>query len=378
MGSGGFAARVFVVVVGTASLLAAATTSRAADVLVDVLDGVTLEQSAPSTGCAPAETLALLLVEIVRERVAAGALTYATDVPVVAVGGDPGVSLAAHARLPVGELLQLVLLTQSRSAIATLAAAVGPGWERARARMRRAATRLALHGTTISDEWPGDAPTEAAHRPLRAGTTIGALAQLAAVVAGDGEIRRRLALDGAPIANGALIVRATDPLIARAAALRAAALRATPSSMHAALLGNEPPAAIAIGEHDGLVLLAVATGAEPAHEAARLLEDAFTRYRRVELVRVGQGIGGNVVGSDGAVMHVSALATRSFAVTVARTGAVAIDAWMQLGTRTDVPLRPTRRIGELVFGSAGRIVGAVPLVAASPTATGGWLDTASR
>jgi hypothetical protein len=372
--SGRFAARAFVVVIGAVGLLAVATTARAADALVDLLDGATLEQAAPSTACAPSQALALLLVHVVRERIAAGALAYSTDVPVVAVGGDPGVSLAAHARLPIGELLQLVLLAQSRSAIATLAAAVGPGWERARARLRRAATRLTLHGTIIPDEWPGEAPpTTAARRPLRARSTIGDVARLAAAVAGDGEIRRRLALDGAPIANGGLIVRATDPLIGRTAAVRS-----TTPSTHAGLLGSDPPAAIAIGERDGLILLAVATGAEPAQNAARLIDDAFTRYRRVELVRVGQAIGGNVVGPDGAVMHVSAAAARPFAMTVPRAGAFAIDAWLQLRAPTDAPLRPTQRIGELVFGTTAKIVGTVPLVAESRTGAGGWLDTASR
>ena len=171
-----------------------------------------------------------------RERIAAGALAYSTDVPVVAVGGDPGVSLAPHAQLPVGELLQLVLLAQSRSAITTLAAAVGPGWEHARARVRRTATRLALHATTVPDEWPGEAPPTTGARPApRAHTTIGDLARLAGAVAGDGEIRRRLALDGAPIANGALIVRATDPLIARVTAARS-----TAPAGHAGLLGAIP------------------------------------------------------------------------------------------------------------------------------------------
>jgi len=363
-----------VVAVAVLGVVGTATVARAASALVDLLDGATLEQAAPSTECTPGQALALLLVEVVRERIAAGALAYSTDVPVVAVGGDPGVSLAPHARLPVGELLQLVLLAQSRSAITTLAAAVGPGWERARARVRRTATRLGLHATTVPDEWPGEAPpTTGARRAPRAHTTIGDLARLAGAVAGDSEIRRRLALDGAPIANGALIVRATDPLIARVTAARS-----TAPAGHAGLLGGESPTAITIGEHDGLVLLAVATGADAANDAARLVADAFTRYRRVELVRAGQAIGGDVPGPDGVVTHVAATAARPFAITVPRTGAFTIDAWLQLRPQTEAPSRSPQRVGELVFGMGGRIVGTVPLLAESQTGTGGWLDTASR
>jgi hypothetical protein len=363
-----------VVLAGVTTLLLVPRCAKAAHALVDLLDGATLEQAAPSTEVAPDQAMPLLLVQVVRERIIAGALAYSTEVPVVAVGGDPGVSLAAHARLPVGELLQLVLLARSRSAIATLAAAVGPGWDRTRARMRRAATRLGLRATTVPDEWPAEASPAVTRRVARPRTTIGDLARLAGAVAGDAEIRRRLALDGAPIANGALIVRATDPLIA----LAAAAPHAASPSAHTAALASDAPAAIAIGERDRLVLLAVAIGADSSHAATQVLDDAVTRYRRVDLVRAGQPIGGNVADRDGVVTYVAAVAARPFSITVPRAGAFAIDAWLQLRARPDVPLRPTQRIGELVFQAGGRIVGAVPLVAGSPPGPGGWIDTASR
>ncbi|MBI3768299.1 MAG: hypothetical protein HY271_07350 [Deltaproteobacteria bacterium] len=372
--------------------LVGATPAHAGHALVDLLDTEVLEQVEPNAVVAPDRTLDLLLVEVVRERVAAAALGYGTSVPVVVVGGDPGPSLAAYARLGAGELLQLVLLARSRSAVATLATAVGPGWERARLRMRRAAARLELRGTTVPNEWPGEqrdggaardatigagrkvftAPATSVRRAPDARTTLGDVARLAAAVAGDGEMRRRLALDGAPIADGAVIVRATDPLIARMAA------PTPPVPARAGAVGGDAQTAIAIGEHDGLALLAVATGPEAARDVWQVLQRGLTRYRRVEVVRTGQSVGGDVEARDGVVAHVTAVAAQSFALTVPSSGAFALRAWLQLPQSDETPLEPNQPMGELVFEQAGRIIAAVPLVAPAPSGPSRWLDTASR
>ncbi len=375
--------------------LVGATPAHAGHALVDLLDTEVLEQVEPSAVVAPDRTLDLLLVEVVRERIAVGALAYGTSVPVVVVGGDPGPSLAAHARLDAGELLQLVLLARSRSAVATLAAAVGPGWERARLRMRRAAARLDLRGTTVPNDWPGEqrdggaardatsgagrkvltAPAASVRRAPDARTTLGDVAHLAAAVAGDGEVRRRLALDGAPIADGAVIVRATDPLIVCTEA-RAASTPSAPARVGAA--GGEAPTAIAVGERDGLALLAVASGPQAVRDVWQILKRGLTRYRRVEVVRTGQSVGGNVEGRDGVVAHVTAVAAQSFALTIPNDGAFALRAWLQLPQSDETPAEPNQPMGELVFEHAGRIIGAVPLVAPAPSGPSRWLDTASR
>ncbi len=382
--------------VAMVTTLVGATPARAGHALVDLLDVETLEQTAPATVVEADRALDLLLVESVRERIAAGALAYGSAIPVVVVYGDPGPALAAHARLGVGELLQLVLLTRSRSAVATLAAAAGPGVERARLRLRRTAARLALHGTTVPGDWPaqGSGVAGTASRvtsgdrklaadPRRgpdARTTVGDLARLAAVVASDAELRRRLALDGAPIADGAVIVRATDPLIARVPAT-VASTPTTPAPGGAGTVDShtaDSRTAIAIAERDGLALLAVASGTDAVHAVWQVLERGLTRYRRVEVVRAGQSIGGDVAGRDGVLAHITAVAAQSFALTVPRSGPFALRAWLQLPEGVGDAVAPNQPLGELVFEQAGRIIGAVPLIAPATTAPNGWLDTARR
>ena len=373
-----------VVAAALVGLLAAAPTW-AGHALVDLLDAGTLEQVDPNASVAPDKLLDLLLVEVVRERVSAGALSYATAVPLTPVAGDP-MALGSHTRLAVGELLQLALLTRSRSALATLATAVGPGRERARQRMRRAASRLALRGSIVPDDWLGgrrldddravrDAGaiprtgTPAATSPQRvveARTSLGDLARLAGAVAGDVEIRRRLALDGVPIADGAMIVRATDPLFAP-----------QPSPAAPTRAGGELEPAMAIEERDGLALLAVASGPEAPRDAWRVMERGLTRYRRVEIVRAGQAVGGDVE-AGGEVAHVTAVAAQSFALTIPRSGAFALRAWLQLHVDGERSPASNQSIGELVFEQSGRIVGAVPLMAPPPNTPTRWLDTARR
>jgi hypothetical protein len=382
--------------VAMVTTLVGATPARAGHALVDLLDVETLEQTAPATVVEADRALDLLLVESVRERIAAGALAYGSAIPVVVVYGDPGPALAAHARLSVGELLQLVLLTRSRSAVATLAAAAGPGVERARLRLRRTAARLALHGTTVPGDWPaqGSGVAGTASRvtsgdrklaadPRRgpdARTTVGDLARLAASVASDAELRRRLALDGAPIADGAVIVRATDPLIARVPSTVASA-PTTPAPGGAGSADShtaDSRTAIAIAERDGLALLAVASGTDAVRAVRQVLERGLTRYRRVEVVRAGQSIGGDVAGRDGVLAHITAVAAQSFALTVPRSGPFALRAWLQLPEGVGDAVAPNQPLGELVFEQAGRIIGAVPLIAPATTAPNGWLDTAYR
>lgn len=355
-------------VASLAAVLLAAPSAHAGHALVDVLDGTTLEATEPRSAVAADRALDLLLVEVVRERIATGTLRFGTIVPMTVVGDDAAAAHAAHGRLAVGELLQLVLLNRSRSALSSLATAVGPGLEQARLRLRRAATRLGLRDTTVPDHWPADAGGSAAR------TTVGDLAKLVGAVVQDIELRRRLTLDGSPIADGALIVRATDPLIAcsppaeipRPVAGRPAALRA------------DPPAALALQSRDGLDLLAVASGDDASAAVWRALEDGFQRYRHVELVHAGAPIGAEIEVKGGATERFTAIAAQAFALTVPRRGPFSLSAWLQLPERIEAPVEANQSVGELVFAQGGTIVGAVPLVAPAAIAPSGWIDTARR
>jgi hypothetical protein len=366
--SGGWVVRTCVAASVAASLVVAAS-AYAGQALVDVLDGATLEATEPHSVVMPDRALDLLLVEVVRERIAAGVLRFGTIVPVTVVAEDIAPAHAAHGRLAVGELLQLVLLNRSRSAVASLATAVGPGWDRARLRLRHAALGLALSETTVPEHWPGEISGPGAR------TTVGDLARLAGAIVQDGELRRRLALDGSPIADGALIVRATDPLIA---CTPPTGTPAPTAARRPASLGADPRPAIAMVSRNGLDLLAVATGDDATATVWQVLEQGFTHYRHVEVVQVGAPVGAQVEVKGGTIGRFTAIAAQPFALTVPRSGRFTLSAWLQLPVRIEAPVAANQPVGELVFAQDGKIVAAVPLVAPAAIAPNGWIDTARR
>jgi D-alanyl-D-alanine carboxypeptidase len=360
----------------------------AGSVLVDLTDSQTIEAHDADAPLAPERALALLLVEVVRERVAAGALGLTTAVPVVVPGDDgPDAPLARQERLPVGELLQLLLLADSRAAARGLAAAAGPGEDRTRALMRRAAARLDLRSTTVPDDWPhSPGPPSSAARGLPAGgargtfatkagrTTLRDLARLATAVARDRGVRRRLALDGVPIADGRVIVRATAPLVAVS---RPQAPR--PGSETSRRDGRaETPTAIVLGSRDNLVMLAVATGAAAEREAWDEVERGLARYERVQVVRAGQRIGRYVQVRGGSAPSFGAVAAEAFAVTARRGGRTSVGLMLQLPAVVEAPVGANQPVGELLVELGGHIVGAIPLVAPDPIGRSRWLGSTRR
>jgi D-alanyl-D-alanine carboxypeptidase len=380
-----------------AMLCALAAPSRAAVVLVDLDDAEILDASGADMPIVVGRTLDLLVLEVVRERVRSGALASDDIVAVLPVAGDPGPALAARA-LPVQELVQLLLLTDSRTAARSLLAAVGAGEERGRARLKDAAHRLGLRRTDVRDDWPaGAAPragvpapaassaariavaTTAAARgvpsPHAAAVDAGAtsslreVARLAIAVLTDPAMRRRLTLDGVPIANGALIVRASAPLIG----LMDAPARSAPDET----LTDVGPVLL-LGSRDGLDLIAIASGAGADGQARAALARGRTRYERVEVVRAGQPVGRKVKVHDGVIPWFSAVAAQSFAVTVPRTRAGSLRLMLQLPAVVSAPLDREQPVGELVIARGERLLGAVPLVAPLAVAPSRWIDTAQQ
>jgi D-alanyl-D-alanine carboxypeptidase len=368
--------------------------------LVDLADSAILDEVDGDAAIAPDAAADLLLVAVVCERIASGVLEYESLVPIVAAPRESGAAVAGQKRLRVGELLQLLLLGGSRSAAMSLAGAVGPGADRARSRMRHAAARLGLRGTIVSDGSPAPATdTVAKGRAAAAAraaatppqpasvwvvrTTVHDVAVLAATIAANAQIRRRLALDGAPIADGASIVRATAPLITLTRPRAVTAATTPPRTRSSApesasTLTRQTSAAIALATQDGLELLAIASGSDPAADVWQTIDRGFSRFERVQVVRAGQRVVGNVATNDGAVPRAGAITTMPFAVTVRRHGTPSISAWWQLPAPASGPVEPNQPVGELIFEQNGRIIGAVPLVAPGAGVPHRWLDTARR
>ncbi len=340
----------------------------AGHVVFDVADRHVLEAADADAVVAPGRVADLLLVAVLRERLAAREMALPDRLTVLPVVGDRGPRLATHEQIEIGELLQLLLLTDSRTAAKTLAWAAGPGIGRCLVRMQQVSNRLGLTHTTVADDWPfAGVLGPAAASGRRGSTSARDLGRLAILVTSDPELRRRLALDGVPISNGGLIARATAPLIAMRAE-RAPVPRDAPSG----------GAQIAFAERDGLELLAVATGPRAGDELAAAFDQAFQRYHRVELVHEGQAVGPTVYVRGGIIPTFNAVAGEAWALTTPQSSRPDLAFRLQLPTEINAPVEVHQSVGELVVEQRGRLLAVVPLVAPQAIAPSGWLDTAHR
>lgn len=362
-------------------LATSARWSAAGYALADLSEGEPLELIDADVPVSPGRMADLLLVAALRERLAAGALSLSRRVPVVAVAGDPGPPLDGRETLEVGELLQLLLLTDSRGAARSLATAVGPGSSQAVMLMRKVAARLGLGATHLNEDdlFPPDT-----RRVARSETTsLRDLLHLAIAVAKDEEIRRRLSLDGVPIADGRLIVRATAPLI----------WTATDPVSPPLPLPRAPGPAILVEERDGLTLLAVievpdpspsrtssrigvAAPTSPRSDARRVLDDGFSRYQRVVILHAGQPVGPDVEVRGGIIARFKAVAAEQVAITKRRDSGTPLGFRLQLPETVRAPVAVDEPLGELIVERDDRLFAVVPLVAPMSIAPSRWLDTA--
>ncbi|MEB2284778.1 MAG: serine hydrolase [Myxococcales bacterium] len=335
----------------------------AGHVIFDVADRRLLEASDADVAIPLGRVADLLLVAVLRERIAAGEISFTDPAPVLPVAGDRGPRLSEHDPVEIGDLLQLLLLGDSRTAAKTLAAAAGPSIERCRIRMQQLAKRLGLSHTSVAGAWPSPAPLAAADSARERGaTTARDLGRLALAVVTDTELRRRIGLDGVPIANGGLIARATDPLIAVDRAPSPAAPAAS--------------ARVALVERDGLELLVATAGPQAMDELTTTIEHGFRRYRRIELVHEGQSIGPSVKVRGGIIPTFRAIAAEGWSLTAASTSPPALAFRLQLPDEIAAPVEVRQPVGELVVEQDGGILTVIPLVAPQAIAPSGWLDTA--
>ncbi len=323
-------------------------------VIADIAEGTLLRQVDGATAIEARLAASLLLVHVVHDAVQAGVLRPATVVAIVP-GPDSTPTQIEATHLTVDELLLLLLLTGDRTAAHSLALSIGPDIEQTRTRMLQVASRLGLTATrepSTTDEAP--AVDHALHTSARD------LAQLGLAITRAPAIRPRLDLDGAPIANGQFIVRATDPLIATE--LRKGTARA----------------AMVLGRRDDLELLTVATGTD-AHEAAwELLTDALDRYERQVIVHSGQEVGPPVHVRGGIIPRFTSVAAERFAITARRDSALHVGTRLQLPTHVDAPVDVNETVGELVIEQQGEVVAVVPLIAPRTIAPRHWLGASLR
>jgi D-alanyl-D-alanine carboxypeptidase len=313
--------------------------AHAGHVLYDVADHDVLEAADADAVIAPGRVADLLLVAVLRERLDSGEMSLADRVAVLPVAGDRGPHLAVTEPIEVGDLLQVLLLSDSRTAAKTLAWEAGPSIGRCLTRMQQLSTRLGLAHTTLSDDWPFAAagtPTTGSAR--RGSTTARELGRLALLVTSDPEMRRRLSLDGVPISNGGVIARPTAPLIT----MGPVPFESSPS------IATPATTRIAFAERDNLELLAVTTGPQADAALIDVLARGFEHYRRFELVREGQNIGPIVRVRGGIIPTVNAVAGEPWAVTTRAASPTGLSFRLQLPSEIEAPVEVHQPLGEIV------------------------------
>jgi D-alanyl-D-alanine carboxypeptidase len=353
------------IVFSIALMLSSARPLLAGHIVFDVADRQILDAVDADAAAGAGRAADLLLIAVLHQRINAGALALTTRVPVLPVAGDRGPHLSVQEPVEIRELLQLLLLTDSRTAAKTLAWAAGPSIGRTLIRMHDLVAKLGLTRTVIPEDWPFTGGANSTGVRGGGATTARELGRLALAVVSDPEIRRRLSLDGVPIADGSLIVRATAPLVG--------------SANHATGPGadGESPL-VQIEERGGLTLMTVATGPKADDELAAAFERGFRRYRRVELVHAGQPVGPAVHVRGGIIPSFKAIAAEAWALTTATSPSAGLAVRLQLPAEIDAPVEVHQPLGELVVEHEGRVLAVVPLVAPQAIAPSGWLDTARR
>jgi hypothetical protein len=342
-------------VVIAAVLTAWAPLAQAASLVIDRGDGRVLTSYAPSRTVDARHAHDLLLAvavgRLLRTNALAGDAT--PTLPRTSVVGPP---------LTVDELYQLFLLTRDGDARRGLVAAV-EATAHGLAYLERLAA--AFH---IGDVAPLTRAAADAREPARptGAVALREVARLAFVLVSDADTRRRLALDGAPIADGAIIVRASSPLVAVA----------PPHAADEASTDEDTVAAL-LGERGGLTLLAVAAGPTASAEAFDRLQHGLATYRRLVVVRAGERAVPPVAVRGGAAGHVAAIAAADLALTRNRTSSPPLVVSIQLPDSVEAPVAARQHLGDLVVEERGRIIAVVPLLAARAIAPAGWLDTAS-
>ena len=367
-----------------AIVIASGAHAGAGTALVDLDSGDVLESTDARERIPLGRSADLMLVALLSARNRGVHATPATEVAVHVVEPDPGPSLRHQSHAATAELVQVLLLTDSRTAARTLAVAIGD--QTIAPRVRALARALRLDATAVSVD---ETHTVSSFPVGVTGTTnVVDVARLATAVARDPAVRRRIGLDGVPIAGGAVIVRATAPLIAThapsvaTAAGAVAALGRRPVGTRDAFATAADPIlsgpSIAVAERDGLELLAVATGNDAAATVWDVLERGFQRYRRVSIVRAGARVERAVRVHGGIVPAFNPKAAETFAVTARRDQPQTVSLSLQLPSTLEAPVDANQRVGEVVIECDGRVLGLVPLVAPMTIAPSRWLDTATR
>jgi D-alanyl-D-alanine carboxypeptidase (penicillin-binding protein 5/6) len=314
----------------------------------------------------PASLTKMMTVLLALEQVHAGKHTLSEPVGVsarAAAQGGSQVFLKAGETFPLDELLAAMMIPSANDAAVAVAEHLAGSTDAFVRRMNARAQALGMTRTVYRTV--NGLPPEPGHEPDL--TTARDLVRVARELMQYPEALGWSGTREAPFRGGAFIMKNTNRLLARFAG--ATGLK----TGHTAAAGFSLTASATRGD---LTLLAVVLGlptrSASFDTAARLLGDAFDRYRMLVAARAGMPVG-TVPVTGGVEGSVKALPIRELRVVVPRSDERQLVIEPRVPRAVAAPVVARQPLGDLVVRRGADELGRVPVVADAPVDAAGWL-----
>jgi D-alanyl-D-alanine carboxypeptidase (penicillin-binding protein 5/6) len=279
--------------------------------------------------------------------------------------------LRAERTYLLSDLLKAVAVSGADDAAVAIAEAIAGSLSGCLESMNARAERLGMTATHFGTLAAFQADPRAEDR-----TTARDMARLAHVLAGYPMVLEWTSLSGLPFADGAALLRNTNPLIGLVAGV---------DGMHvgrAALPRQAASSVVLTALRHGLRLIAVnldaGDSAAQFRTAVDSLEWGFANYERVELVKQGESLNFSVEIDGGAHADVTPLAGETFAVVRHRDEERNFQLRYQLPSMLTAPIERQQQIGEIIVEERGSLLAVIPAVSPVSVPAVGVLSAALR
>jgi D-alanyl-D-alanine carboxypeptidase (penicillin-binding protein 5/6) len=348
--------------------LPAASASPPPSILIEATTGQVLSENLADHPVAEGTFGQLMIVLLSLEQAALGVLPI--DVPITvgptasAHGSteDSPVVLRRDRTYVLGELIKAILVASSPQAAIAVGEAIAGSAENCVEAMNARAARLSMEDTRFAGPMAGGGGT----------TTARDLARLAQVLALKPEVLRWASVGDLPFAEANTVLRNRNRLVG--------VLRGADGLAGSDWHGRYGVMATAVRGNLRLVaVVADAATSEARYEAAaKLLEDGFARYARLDVVRRGEPLNVSIRVSNGVSPYVTPVAADSFTLIHPREGGPSLLFRFQLPTELSAPLAEDQDLGEVVVEAEGRVLGVVRAIAPRSIRASGLLAAAGR
>jgi D-alanyl-D-alanine carboxypeptidase (penicillin-binding protein 5/6) len=330
--------------------------TEAAWITLDATTGDVIASREPDAEIPPASMTKMMLALLVMEAIRDGQISLADPVrtsPLASKMGGSQVFLKSGEVFPVEEMLAALLIGSANDAAVALAERLGGSVPGAVHRMNERAAALGLSRTRFASVH-GLPPGPGQEGDI---STPRDMARLSQELVKFPDIFRWTSTEEAPFRQGAFILRNSNQLIGHFPGA---------DGLKTGHIGEAGYNLAATAKRGGLRLITVVMGAGSNRarfaEAARLLEEGFSRYVEVTVARGGQPAGTDLhlPRANGAFRPVP---TGDLKVFVRREERDTVRTTVELSSGLRAPVTKGQPVGQLVARIGEREVGRVPVVA---------------